>query len=80
MKYEQNFTILRNLNEGDSFITKANTECLYLKKLGDDKHLIKDIGYNATPVDGIPYVVWSIRKVNPFVPSGKFPIFKKIEN
>jgi len=68
MKYEENFTLLRDLKAGDKYITKANTECIYLKNIGNDKHLVKDVGYNSTPIDGKECVV----------ESGNFPVFKNI--
>jgi hypothetical protein len=61
-EFEENYTLLRNLNEGDIFISKADTVSIYLKNLGKDKHLLKD--YNS----GNEYEV----------PHGRFPIFKKI--
>lgn len=37
-KYEENYTVLRDLNEGDEFIDKSNSVGIYLKSLGDDKY------------------------------------------
>jgi hypothetical protein len=40
--YEDNFTRLRDLKEGDEFIDKANCVGIYLKSLGNDHHLLKN--------------------------------------
>ncbi len=64
MEFEENYTLLRNLKEGDIFLTKLNNINIYVKTLGDDKHKVKDI------VDGKIYEV----------PHGRFPVFKKINN
>ena len=61
-EYEENQTLLRDLNEGDVFITKANTVSVYLKCVGDDKHILRNI--NSCDEYEVPH--------------GKFPVFKKI--
>ena len=61
-EYEENYTLLRNLNEGDVFITKANTVSMYLKCVGDDKHILRNIN-SCDEYEG---------------PHGRFPVFKKI--
>ena len=61
MSYEKKHTLLRDLSEGDVFLTKANTKIIYLKKLNDDKHLLKNIGTSNEYE----------------VPHGNFPVFKK---
>lgn len=66
--YEENFTLLRDLKAGDKYITKANTECIYLKNIGNDKHLVKDVGYDSILIDSKKYIV----------ESGNFPVFKNI--
>src|ERR1035437_492015 len=63
-EYEENYTLLRELKENDVFITKINTEVMYLKNIGDDKHILKDLK------NGYEYEV----------PHGRFPIFKKTTN
>jgi hypothetical protein len=35
-EYEENYTSLRDLNEGDGFIDKSNSVGVYLKSLGDE--------------------------------------------
>jgi hypothetical protein len=60
--YEENYTLFRDLNEGDVFISKSNTVSMYLKCVGEDKHKLKDIN------SGDEYEV----------PHGRFPVFKKI--
>lgn len=62
MIYEENYTLLRNLKEGDVFITKGNVEIIYMKNIGNDKHLLKNS-------EGIEEYI---------VPHGRFPVFKKI--
>lgn len=61
-KYDENATLLRELKGGDAYLTKGNTESVYLKSLGEDRHLIKDVK------GGSEYVV----------PHGRFSVFKKI--
>jgi hypothetical protein len=61
-EYEENYTSLRDLSEGDEFIDKSNSVGVYLKSLGDDRHLLKSMRI------GNEYEV----------PHGKFPVFKKI--
>ena len=63
-EYEENYTLLRNLKEGDEFIDKSNSVGFYIKSLGDDKHLLKSQNTNGTYE----------------VPHGRFPVFKKIDN
>lgn len=41
IKYEESYTLLRDLNEGDEYIDKSNSKGVYLKSLGNDRHLIK---------------------------------------
>lgn len=41
MNYEENYTLLRNLKEGDEFISKSNGVGFYVKSIGEDKHLLK---------------------------------------
>ena len=62
MEFEVNFTPLRDLEEGDIYLTKMDTISEYVKDLGDDRHLLKN--YET----GKEYEV----------PHGKFPVFKKI--
>jgi hypothetical protein len=62
--YEENYTPLRDLSEGDEFIDKSNSVGIYLKPLGGDRHLLKSMNL------GVEYEV----------PHGRFPIFKKIIN
>jgi len=38
-EYEENYTSLRDLNEDDEYIDKSNSVGVYLKSLGDDRHL-----------------------------------------
>jgi hypothetical protein len=40
-EYEDNHTLLRELNEGDAYLTKSNSVGTYIKSLGDDRHLLK---------------------------------------
>lgn len=40
-EYEENYTLLRNLKEGDEFISKSNSVGFYIKSIGEDKHLLK---------------------------------------
>lgn len=61
-EYEEGYTLLRDLKNGDVYIDKANCVGLYLKSLGNDRHLIKSFGLDK------------IFKV----PHGRFPVFKKI--
>jgi hypothetical protein len=63
-EYEENYTSLRDLNEGDEFIDKSNSIGVYLKSLGDDRHLLKSMNND--------------REYE--VPHGRFPVFKKIKN
>ena len=63
-QYEENYTSLRDLNEGDEFIDKSNHVGVYLKSLGDDRHLLKSMR------TGNEYEV----------PHGRFPVFKIIKN
>lgn len=65
--YEENYTLLRDLKEGDIYMSKDNTESIYLKDLGDDKHLIRIIDVNSSPFDGVEHII----------PKGKFSVFKK---
>lgn len=63
-QFDENYILLRNLNEGDVYLTKANYVGMYLKNLGDDdKHLVKSID------TGDEYVV----------PHGRYPVFKLIK-
>jgi len=62
-KFEENFTSLRDLEEGNIHLDKANGINIYVKDLGNDHHLVKD------HPDGEEYEV----------PHGRFPVFKKIE-
>lgn len=41
--YEENAVPLRELKEGERFMTKAGSELVYLCPLGDDKHRIKKL-------------------------------------
>jgi len=61
-QFDENYTLLRNLNEGDVYLSKSNYVGMYLKDLGDDKHLLKNIDTDAT---------YS-------VPHGRYPVFKMI--
>ena len=61
-KFVENYTPLRELNVGDIYLTKSHNIGMYIKNLGDDKHLIKNID------TGNEYVV----------PHGRFPVFKMI--
>ena len=61
-KYEELHTQLRKLKPGDIFISKGETESVYLKKTGEDKHLLKLVESNQEYE----------------VPHGSFPVFKKI--
>jgi len=63
-EYEENYTSLRDLNEGDEFIDKSNSIGVYLKSLGDARHLLKSMNND--------------REYE--VPHGRFPVFKKIKN
>lgn len=63
MKFEEDFTVLRYLEPGDIFETKAGTELMYLENLDDDKHLLKHIG------DDKEFEV----------PHGGFPVFKAVK-
>lgn len=63
-EYEENYTLLRNLKEGDEFISKSNTVGFYIKPIGDDKHLLKSKNTGNTYE----------------IPHGEFPVFKKINN
>tara|TARA_R110001606_G_scaffold377297_1_gene536308 strand:+ start:622 stop:813 length:192 start_codon:yes stop_codon:yes gene_type:complete len=38
--YEDNHTPLRELKEGERFLTKGNLELYYISDLGDDKHRV----------------------------------------
>lgn len=49
-KYEENAIPLRELKEGERFLTKGGLELVYLYDLGNDKHRISEIG-------GIPWDV-----------------------
>lgn len=40
-EYEENYTLLRNLKEGNEFISKSNTVGVYIKPIGEDKHILK---------------------------------------
>ena len=61
MKFEENYTLLKDLKYGDIFISKNETKTIYLKNLGNDKHLLKDFD-NKNVYE---------------VPHGNFPIFKQ---
>jgi hypothetical protein len=63
-EYEENYTLLRDLKEGDEFIDKSNSVGIYIKPLEDDKHLLK-----SKRNDNVYEV-----------PHGKFPVFKKKNN
>jgi len=41
--YETEYIELRNLKEGDRFLTKGDSECIYMYPLGDDKHRIRHL-------------------------------------
>jgi len=60
-KYEENYTLLMDLNEGEEFIDKSNSVGIYLKPLDNDRHLLKSL------TTGVEYEV----------PNGRFPVFKK---
>jgi hypothetical protein len=63
--YEENAVKLCELSEGDEFIGKwSQTKMKYIKNLGDDKHLLKNIETGKE---------WQ-------VPHGRFPLFKKVSN
>lgn len=62
LRFEENFTSLRDLEENDIYIDKSNSIGIYVKNLGNDHHLIKDYP------DGVEFEV----------PHGRFPVFKKI--
>jgi hypothetical protein len=62
-KYEDRTIKLNELSEGDEFIGKwSPTKIRYLKNLGGDRHLLKDVETGRE---------WE-------VPHGRFPSFKKI--
>lgn len=61
-EYEENYTLLRNLNNGDEYIDKSNCIGRYIDYLGNDRHLIMSVESNQTFE----------------VPHGRFPVFKKI--
>lgn len=63
MKFEEDYTYVKDLNEGDIFITKMGGKTMYLKDLGEDNHLLKDLD------NGHEYKV----------PHGNFPIFKEVK-
>ena len=62
VEYDNTYTRLRDLNDGDEYLTKSNTKCIYVKSLGDDEHLVKNID------DGDEYSV----------PHGGYPIYRKL--
>jgi len=65
MEFKENFTSLRDLEEGDIYISKMDMIGQYIKDLGDDKHRLKsldEVNY------GSEYEV----------PHGKFPVFKQL--
>src|ERR1017187_2892371 len=68
--YEENYTLLKDLKKGDVFLSKDNTESIYLKKLDDDKHLLKATKRNDTKVKNEKEYI---------APHGNFPVFKKIK-
>lgn len=49
-EYEETYTLLRDLKEGDEFISKSNTVGFYVKSIGEDKHLLKPQGGNSYEV------------------------------
>jgi len=59
-EYYDNYTLLKELNVGDRYITKLDSECIYLKWLGEDRHLVFNI--DAGTVYEVPH--------------GRFPVFK----
>ena len=40
-EHEENNTLLKNLKEGDEFISKSNIIGFYIKSIGEDKHILK---------------------------------------
>lgn len=44
MDFEENFIEIRNLNIGDIFMSKTGNEGQYIKKLDEDRHLLKSNG------------------------------------
>jgi hypothetical protein len=48
--YEENFIPLRDLEPGDRFLTKGNSELIYLYPLGDDKHRISRLNGDSWDV------------------------------
>jgi len=61
-QYEENYTLLRDLDEGDKFLDKSNSVGCYIKSLGNDKHQLKS--QNTGNLYEVPH--------------GRFPVFKKI--
>jgi len=62
MKFENNFTYLRNLKGGDKFTSKVGTVLKYLEDIGNDRHLLYSEKCKRMFV----------------VPNGSFPVFKQI--
>lgn len=48
--YEEKIVLLRELNEGDRFITKAGSELIYMYPLDNDKHVISKLNGNSWEV------------------------------
>jgi len=40
-KFDENYTIIKDLKENDVFLSKSNNIGFYVKNLGDDKHLLR---------------------------------------
>ena len=73
-QFDENYTLLRNLNEGDVYLSKSNYVGMYLKDLGDDKHLLKNIDIVA----GKSRMNHQTTDATYSVPHGRYPVFKMI--
>jgi len=63
LKFEDDVTLMRELNEGDLYLSKGNNVHCYVGSLENDKHTLRDV---KTEKEWI-------------VPNGDFPVFKQIK-
>jgi hypothetical protein len=60
--YEEKIILLRDLEEGDKFITKSGTELIYLYPLGNDKHVISKINGSSWEVPNGEFPVFKYKE------------------
>jgi len=60
--YEEKIILLRDLEEGDKFLTKGGEELIYLYPIANDKHVISRLNGNSWDVPNGDFPVFKYKE------------------